>query len=130
MSSETDDPILHDILRTAAGVAAIFVAYWLGVIAGDSLFPSSGFANRMEPMASKIGASVAVFLAGLVLRRYVIRTLTMAAICLLLVEILVALIIDIVNGFDLWWLYALTWNVVLTFIAGTVLGQFWAHKKG
>lgn len=111
----------------------MFVAYLAGALLFSYLFPDSARANRMEMVADKVGASAGILITSLFLRRYLLRSIMLALLCLAVTEVIVLVIIlqftglttlcDI--GFNVRWLYSLTWNVVVAFLFGTVIGHVW-----
>ena len=88
-----------------------------------------------EALAAKAVSSVAIFVAALIIRRHLLRSFGLAVACLAATQVTVLLIVICFSGlatltmadvrFNAWWLYALTWNVVVAFPIGTVAGQFW-----
>ncbi len=98
-------------------------------------FPISTPHNKMEMLADKVGALCGILIATLFLRRCLLRSFRLALICLAATEVVVLVIIlhftglttltlfDI--GFNVGWLYSLTWNVVVAYILGAVFGHLW-----
>ncbi len=70
--------------------------------------------------------------------RYVLRSFGLALLCLGSTEVIALLIITGFSGlgmltiadirFNAWWLYAVTWNVVLAFLLGAGLGVLWSRR--
>jgi hypothetical protein len=121
--------------RVVLGVLCLFVAWFLGGYVGNAICPNSAVVGGMEAIAAKAGSSVAIFVAALIIRRHLLRSFGLALACLVATEVTVLLIVICFSGlttltmtdvrFNAWWLYALTWNVVIAFLIGTVAGQFW-----
>lgn len=124
--------------RILAGVALLFTAYVLGASLASNLFPGSAHANRMEMHSDKVGASIGIVVAALLLRRYLLRSFGLALTCLAATEAAAFLIIIQFTGlmeftlfdlrFNVGWLYALTWNVVVAFLIGTTIGHLWDRR--
>lgn len=121
--------------RVVLGLLSLFVAWFLGGYVGDVICPNSALVGGREAFAAKAGSSVAIFVAALIIRRRLLRSFGLALACLAATEVAVLLIVICFSGlatltmadvrFNAWWLYALTWNVVIAFLIGTVAGQFW-----
>jgi hypothetical protein len=79
----------------------------------------------METVASKVGSSFGIALISLALARYVLLSTKDKLACLVGTEAIVCMVVMGVSGlndlswsslsFNLWWLWALTWNVVAAF---------------
>lgn len=114
----------------------MLVAAWLlGGYVGSWILPQSELINKMETLSGKVGSSLGVVTASLLLRRYLLRSVWLDLVCLAATEAVVFIIIVTVTGllpftlfnlrFNVGWLYALTWNVVVAFLFGVVLGHLW-----
>lgn len=124
--------------RVLAGVVVLFAAYVAGALLCGYLFPSAARANKMEMVTDKIGASVGIFIAGVLLRRYFLRSFGLVLVCLAATEIVALVIIVMVTGlvsltlfditFNLQWLYAMTWNVVIAYLLGATVGHVWDKR--
>jgi hypothetical protein len=124
--------------RVLLGILSLFAAWALGGYVGDLLCPESSIVGGRESLAAKTGSSVAIVIASLVLGRYILRSFRLALLCLGSTELLVLLIIMGFSGlgmlalsdirFNVWWLYAVTWNVVLAFLLGAGLGVLWFRR--
>ncbi len=124
--------------RTLVGVVSLFAAFALGGYLGDLAFPQSAVVGGRESLAGKTGGSVAILIASLLLGRYVLRSVGSALLCLAATEIIALLIIVGFSGlttltmadisFNAWWLYAVTWNVVLAFLLGAGFGLLWSRR--
>lgn len=124
--------------RILAGVFLLFVAYVVGAYLCSSLFPESARANKMEMLADKVGASIGIAVAALLLRRFFLRSFGLALICLAATEVVVYIIILQFTGlleftlfdlrFNVGWLYTLTWNVVAAFLIGVAIGHLWDRR--
>lgn len=122
--------------RVCLGALSLFGAWFLGGYVGDAIRPESPLVGFREPLSGKIACSVAILLAAVVLRRYLLRSFGQAVLCLLATEVAVFIIIMCFSGllrpnltdigFNAETLYQLTWNVVIAFLIGAVAGQFWA----
>ena len=127
--------ITANIGRIALGVLSLFGAWAIGGYLGSVICPNSVLVGGRETLAAKVGCSVAILIASLIIRRYLLRFLGLALLCLATTEVIVLAIIICVTGltswtwsdvrFNIWWLFALTWNVVLAFLVGAVVGRFW-----
>lgn len=100
-------------------------------------FSPTDRANRMEMLTDKIGASIGIVIAALLLRRYLLRSFGMALACLVATEVAALLIILCFTGLpvdrvdlhnDGQWLYTMTWNVVISYLIGAVLGHWWDKR--
>lgn len=121
--------------RVCLGALSLFVAWFLGGYVGDVIRPGSPLVGFREPLAGKIACSLAILLAAVVLRRYLLRSFGLAVLCLLATEVAVFIIITCFSGvmrpnltdigFNAETLYQLTWNVVIAFLIGAAAGQFW-----
>lgn len=124
--------------RVVLGVLSLFAAWALGGFLGSIIYPASVLVGGRESLAAKVGCSVAILVASLIVRRYLLRSFWLAVLCLATVEVLVLLIIMFVSGlttltladvrFNAGWLYGLTWNVVVAFLFGTAIGYLWDRK--
>lgn len=124
--------------RVVLGTLLLFAAWALGGYVGDVICPQSGIVGGRESLAAKTGSSVALVIVSLVLGRYVLRSFRLALLCLGSTEVLALLIITGFSGlgmlalsdiqFNLSWLYAVTWNVVLAFLLGGSLGVLWFRR--
>jgi hypothetical protein len=114
--------------RILAGVVLLFGAWGLGGYVGETICPGTILVGGRESLAGKIGCSVGVLAAAVIARRYLLRSFGLALTCLGVTETVVLLIILGFSGltsfsmadirFNGWWLYALTWNVVVVFVLG------------
>mgnify|MGYP000993234737 CR=1 FL=1 len=121
--------------RVCLGVLSLFLAFFIGGYVGITIAPGSPLVGWREPLSGKIGCSVAILLAAVVLRRYLLRSFGLAVLCLFATEVAVFIIIMSISGltkptltdigFNAGILYQITWNVVIAFLIGTVAGQFW-----
>ena len=121
--------------RVLLGILVLFAAWVVGQYLGDIIYPGSILLWGMEALAAKVGSSVAILAASLILRRYLLHSFGLALVCLATTEFIVLFIIHCFTGFGTFpwidlpfsgsWLYRLTWNVVLAFLIGTVVGQLW-----
>lgn len=126
--------------RALAGVVLLFLAYVTGALVCGYLFPCAARANKMEMVTDKIGASVGIFIAAVLLRRYFLRSFGFVLLCLAATEIVALVIIVMVTGlvsltlfditFNLQWLYAMTWNVVIAYLLGAAVGHVWDKVVG
>jgi hypothetical protein len=124
-----------NIGRIILAVLSLFVAWMLGGYVASNIYPYSAIVGGRETLAAKVGCSIAILVTSLVIRRYLLRSFGLALVCLAVTEIIVLLIIICFTGlttptladirFNAWWLYALTWNVIVAFLVGTVLGHLW-----
>lgn len=124
--------------RVLVGVLSLFAAWTLGGYVGDMICPQSAIVGGRESLAAKTGSSVAILIASFVLGRYILRSFRLALVCLGSTELLVLLIVMGFSGlgifavadirFNVWWLYAVTWNVVLAFLLGAALGVLWSRR--
>ena len=124
--------------RVLAGVVLFFVAWFLGGFVSETIFPGTTLVGGRESLAGKIGGSVAILAAAVVARRYLLRSLGLALTCLAVTEVVVLLIIVGFSGltsfsmmdirFNAWWLYAVTWNVIVAFFFGVALGHLWDKR--
>ena len=64
--------------RILLGTLSLVTAWAIGGCVATLLYPRSALVNRMETLSSKVGCSVAVRLASLILGRYVLRSLRLA----------------------------------------------------
>jgi len=118
---------------------AVMVAWILGGYWGDLLAPHSGLVNKVETFAGKFGASAGVFITAVILRLFLVKSARLMLISLVAIECLALIIIVFFTGlyrftlfdfkFNLSWLFALTWNVVLMFTIGTWAGSKLKTKK-
>lgn len=121
--------------RILLGILSLFLAWGIGGYIGSVICPNSVLVDGRETIAAKVGCAVAILAVSLVLCRYLLRSFVQALVCLVATEMIVLVIIVCVSGltrltladvrFNLWWLGALTWNVVLAFLAGAVVGRSW-----
>lgn len=121
--------------RVCLGALSLFAAWFVGGYVGDAIRPESPLVGFREPLSGKIACSVAILLAAMVLRRYLLRSFGLAVLCLLATEVAVFIIIMCFSGllrpsltdigFNAGTLYQLTWNVVIAFLIGVAAGQFW-----
>jgi len=124
--------------RVLLGVLSLFAAWALGGYVGEVICPQSAIVGGRESLAAKTGSSVAIAIASFVLGRYSLRSVRLALLCLGSTELLVMLIVMGFSGlgmltmadiqFNIWWLYAVTWNVVLAFFLGAGLGVLWFRR--
>ena len=118
------------------GALSLFGAWFLGGYVGAAIPSKSPLVGYSEPLAGKIACSVAILLAAVVLRRYLLRSFGLAVLCLLATEVVVFLIITAFSGlttltdigFNAETLYQLTWNVVIAFLIGAAAGQSWDNR--
>ena len=125
--------IQANAIRVPVGVIALFGAYLLGTTLGGIIRPESFGINKMETVATKVGASLVIVVTSFVLERFLFRSLEVAFLCLAATEAAVLFIILKITGlpltnlsdiaFNLGWLYSITWNVAVAFSVGTVLGH-------
>jgi hypothetical protein len=124
-----------NIVRISLGVLSLFVAWAIGGYLGSVISPNSVLVGGRETLAAKVGCSVAILIASIIIRRYLLRSFGPALLCLATTEVIVFVIIICFTGltrltladvyFNVWWLFALTWNFVLAFLVGAVVGWFW-----
>ena len=124
--------------RIVLGVLSLFVAFALGGYLGELICPNSLVVGGRESLAAKAGASIAILCASVLTGRYVLRSFGLALLCLGSTELIALLIITGFSGlgmltiadirFNAWWLYAVTWNVVLAFSLGAGLGVLWSRR--
>ena len=127
--------IAANVGRVLLGILSLFVAWGIGGYLGSVICPNSVLVGSRETLATKVGCSVAILAASLILRRYLLRSFGQALVCFATTEVIAFVIIVCFSGltrltladvrFNIWWLYALTWNVVLAFLVGAVVGRFW-----
>lgn len=130
--------IAANVGRVLLGTLSLFVAWGIGGYLGSVICPNSVLVGGRETLAAKVGCSVAILAVSLILRRYLLRSFGQALVCLATTEVIVFVIIVCISGltrltlanvrFNIWWLYALTWNVVLAFLVGTMVGQLWDDR--
>jgi hypothetical protein len=92
----------------------------------------------MENFAAKVGGSIGILIASLLVRRYLLRSFRLAVACLATTEVLALLIIMFVIGltgfgledvgFSIGWLYAITWNIVVACLVGVFIGHLWERR--
>lgn len=121
------------------GIISIFFAWALGQYLGALFWPNSMLVGGREALSAKIGSSVLVLISALLIRRYVLRSLCSMLVCLGLLELIVLVVVFCVSGlgpvswsalnFAGWWLYALTWNVIVCSVLGAIIGQIWEHAS-
>jgi len=125
--------------RVLLGILLLLAAWALGGYLGEIICPGTALVGGREPLAAKTGSSVAILIVSVFACRYVLRSFGMALLCLLSTELIVLLIVMGFSGltmmptmtnlrFNGWWLYALTWSVVLAFLPGAVFGVLWARR--
>jgi uncharacterized membrane protein len=124
--------------RILTGVVLLFAAFALGGYLGGALFPESARVSKMEMLADKVGSSIGIMVASLLLARFLFRSIGVALICLAATEAVVFVIILQITGlssftlsdvrFNVGWLYSLTWNVVVAFVFGSLLGHLWYRR--
>jgi hypothetical protein len=124
--------------RVSLGVLLLFVAWVAGGFVGSLVFPDSVLVGGRETLAGKVGCSAAILAAALIIRRYILRSFGLALVCLAATEVIVLFIVMSVSGlttltltdirFNGWWVYALTWNVVVAFLVGITAGHFWDRR--
>lgn len=134
-----DTSISANIGRILAGMVLLFVTYILGAYLGGNLFADSVHVNKMEILSSKVGSSIGILVISLLIRLYVLRSLRLALTCLVLTETVVMFIVLFFTGLTLFsladarfivgWVYELTWNVVVAFLIGLVIGQLWDYRR-
>lgn len=126
--------LVDNLIRVSLGVLLILVAWALGGYLGGLLWPQDASLNKIETLSSKVGSSVAIILASSILRRFIYGSFGWALTCLAATEFVVLLIIIYVRGLPLTaydiaasgrWLWKLTWNVMIAFPIGTIIGQLW-----
>lgn len=127
--------IATNMRRIFLGIFSLVAAWAIGGYLGSIICPNSVFVGGRETLAAKIGCSVAILAVSIVLGRYLLRSFGLALVCLFITEVLVFVVIICITGltritiydlyFNIWWLFALTWNVVLMFFVGTIAGRFW-----
>lgn len=117
----------------------MFAAFAIGGYLGDVICPQSAVVGGRESVAAKTGGSVAILIASVLVGRFILRSFSLALLCLAGTELIALLIImgfsglsmltiaDI--GFNVWWLYAVTWNVALAFLLGAGFGVFWSRRS-
>lgn len=125
--------------RILSGVVLLFLAWCLGGYVGETICPGTTLVGGRESLAGKVGCSVAILAAAVIARRYLLRSLGLSLTCLGITELVVLLIILGFSGltsfsvadisFNGWWLYALTWNVVVAFILGAAVGHLWDKRS-
>ena len=123
------------------GVILLLIAWDGGGFIGNRVCPGSISVNIIETLATKVSCSVTVMLAALILRRYLYNSSILACTCLVATEFIAFIVIMFFTR--LWpltiddllfngrWLWRLTWNVVIAFVLGTVVGhlcQQWSFK--
>lgn len=123
--------------RVLLGILCLFAAWALGGYLGDVMCPGTALAGGRESLAAKTGSSVAVLIVSAFVCRYILRSFGLALACLVSTELIVLLIVMGFSGlglltladirFNVWWLYAVTWSVVLAFLPGAGLGVLWAR---
>src|SRR5690348_14240618 len=126
------------VCRVVLGVLSLFGAFALGGYFGDLICPNSPVVGGRESLGAKAGGSVAILCASVLTGRYVLRSFGLALLCLGSTELIALLIIMGFSGlgmvsiadiqFNVWWLYAATWNVVLAFLLGAGLGVLWFRR--
>jgi hypothetical protein len=124
-----------NIGKVFIGVLLMFAAWLLGSFLASRIYLGSDLVNRMENFAAKVGGSIGILIASLLVRRYLLRSFRLAVACLATTEVLALLIIMFVIGltgfgledvgFSVGWLYAITWNIVAAFFIGVAIGQLW-----
>ena len=124
--------------RVLVGVVLLFAVWALGGYLGGSLFPESHLVSKMETLTSKIGSSIGIVLGALLIRRFLLRSIGLALICLTATEVVVFFIILHFTGllsfalsdlsFNVGWLYSITWNVVVAFLFGMIVGHYWYRR--
>lgn len=126
--------LVDNLIRVSLGVLLILVVWALGGYLGGLLWPQDASLNKIETLSSKVGSSVAIILASCILRRFIYGSFGWALTCLAATEFVVLLIIMFVYGWSLTafdiaiygrWLWKLTWNVVIAFLIGILIGQLW-----
>ena len=125
-------------IRISVGVVALFVAFIAGSYLGGTLFPESSRVSKMEMFADKVGASIAIVVASLLLGRFLFRSIGVALLCLAATELVALIIILQITGlslstlsditFNVGWLYSMTWNVIVAFVVGSVPGHLWYRR--
>jgi hypothetical protein len=135
-------PSLGDMLRNCqfvgrllSGVVLLFGAWCLGGYVGEIICPGTALVGGRESLAGKIGCSVAILATAVMARRYLLRSFGLALMCLGIAELIALLMVLGFSGltslsladirFNGWWLYALTWNVVVAFVLGAAIGHLW-----
>jgi len=73
--------------RVCLGVLSLFLAFFIGGYVGITIAPGSPLVGWREPLSGKIGCSVAILLAAVVLRRYLLRSFGLAVLCLFATEV-------------------------------------------
>ncbi len=75
-------PTSVKIGRVVLGVLSLFVVWFLGGYVGDAICPNSAMVGGREALAAKVGSSVAIFVAALIIRRHFLRSFGLALACL------------------------------------------------
>jgi hypothetical protein len=130
--------IAANVGRILLAVVGLFLVWVVGGFIGAVIWPHSPLMASREPLAAKIACSIAILALTSILQRYLLRGIGAAMACLALTEVAVYVIIMGLSGlvaptganiaFNAWWLLALTWNVVIAFLLGTVLGALWMRR--
>lgn len=114
------------------GVAVLFIAYACGAFVGDRLIPG-GLSPGPESFGSRVGASVAILVAAVLLRRYVLRSLRPTLMCLAVAESVALLLLFVAMDYSLVfagvYLLLFTWNVVAAFLAGSLAAELWDRRR-
>jgi len=124
---------MKSLIKVLGCCIAVMIAWAIGGYLGDLLAPHSGLVNKVETIAGKFGASVGVFMAAVILRLFLIKSTRLMLMSLIAIECIALIVIVFFTGlyrltgldieFNIGWLFALTWNVVLMFIIGTWVGS-------
>jgi len=125
--------IMKSLIIVLSCSIAVMAAWAIGGYLGAFLAPHSDLVNKVETVAGKLGASVGVFMATVILRLFLVKSTRLMLIALVAIECIALIIIVFFTGlyqltmldvqFNIGWLFALTWNVVLLFIIGTWVGS-------
>jgi hypothetical protein len=135
-------PLSQGIRRICWGafftLAALLAGHIVGGLLGDALFSDVETIGRFETVGTKLGVSITVSACALFLCRYAWLSLWQAGICLLAIEgVFLAVAFLIATGGSLsemhateidlivFWVTGLTWNIVLAFPIGAVIGYAW-----
>lgn len=132
---------IYELLgRVILSVILLFTAYIVGGLLGLAFDPHSPSVTGMETYSLKIGSSISIVFISFLIGRYICKSFKMALACLGVTELVVLLIIIFVYGGPgalksdntranvLWWLWELTWNVVVAFLVGTVFARLISYR--
>jgi len=124
---------MKSLIKVMICSITVMIVWIIGGYLGDLLVPHSDMVNKVETFAGKFSGSVGVFVAVVILRLFLIKSTRLMLISLMTIECIALIAIVFFTGlyqltvldvqFNIGWLFALTWNVVLLFIIGTWVGS-------